>query len=446
MDETQLIEQALTDLAGRQAGYRLYRNYYDGNHRLLFATDKFLTTFGGMFQAFADNLCPAVVDAVADRLTITGWTVDGDNSDMVRNAVRAIERRSRFDRIQGELHVEAPRVGDAYLLVWPGRDGQPRLHPQRGDTCAVVYDPEDALTVVAAVKMWRTLDGRIRVNAYLQDRVERLVSREKTTEVPTRLSKLEPVNDADGPVVANPWGVIPVFHLANNAGVGETGRSELASVIPLQDALNKSIADMLVGSEFHALPQRVRIGVETRVGPDGRPVAPRVAPGTVWDVGVGGDVKDLPAADLSGFLAAQADFRSEIARVSRTPLHLLGLAGDRYPSGEALRVAERPLTDKVADRQTGFYDAWSGAMTLALRQAGIDAVAEPDWAPAESTSLTERLAQAEAKLRVGYPRRAVLIDLGETPDRADELLADAATEQANDAASAAALFDRGVVN
>jgi hypothetical protein len=446
MNERELIEQALTDLAGRQAAYQLYRAYYDGDHRLLFASDKFLNTFGNLFQAFADNLCPAVVDSLADRLAITGWTVEGANPDTVRDTVRAIERRSRFDRVQGELHVEAPRVGDAYIVVWPDRNGTPRLHPQRGDTCSVVYDPEDATTVVAAVKVWRTLDGRVRVNAYFSDRVERYVTREKTSEIPKSLGKVEPVLDEDGPVVANPWGQVPVFHLANRAGIGEMGRSELAPVVPLQDALNKSIADMLVGSEFHSLPQRVRIGVETRLGPDGRPLAPKVAPGTVWDVGVGGDVKDLPAANLGGFLDAQTSFRTEIAHVSRTPLHLLGLVDGQYPSGEALRVAERPLADKVSDRQMSFYDAWAGAMSLALRMAGVDGVAEPEWLPAESVAMTERLAQAEAKLRVGYSRRAVLIELGETPETADAILADAAAEKAQDVETAATLFDRGIVS
>jgi hypothetical protein len=53
--------------------------------------------------------------------------------------------------------------------------------------------------------------------------------------------------------------------------------------------------------------------------------------------------------------------------------------------------------------------------------------------------------QAEAKLRIGYSRKAVLLELGETPERADELLAERAVEDAQQADMDGQLFDRGIV-
>ena len=39
LDATSQLAQALEDLKARQRTYALYRDYYEGNHRLLFATD-----------------------------------------------------------------------------------------------------------------------------------------------------------------------------------------------------------------------------------------------------------------------------------------------------------------------------------------------------------------------------------------------------------------------
>ena len=60
------------DSRKRQA-YALYNAYYDGDHRLAFATEKFRSTFGTLFKEFAENFCPAVVDSMADRLKIAGF-------------------------------------------------------------------------------------------------------------------------------------------------------------------------------------------------------------------------------------------------------------------------------------------------------------------------------------------------------------------------------------
>ena len=70
------IEQAIENL--RSAAVRVERpeRYYDGRHDLRFATEKFENTFGTLFREFALNLCPAVCDALKDKLRITGFSVE----------------------------------------------------------------------------------------------------------------------------------------------------------------------------------------------------------------------------------------------------------------------------------------------------------------------------------------------------------------------------------
>jgi hypothetical protein len=47
---------------------------YNGDHDLAFATEKFANTFGSLFREFALNLCPAVCDAIGDKLKIEGFS------------------------------------------------------------------------------------------------------------------------------------------------------------------------------------------------------------------------------------------------------------------------------------------------------------------------------------------------------------------------------------
>jgi hypothetical protein len=415
------LQEAVSELAERRPRYRTAHNYYNGNHNMVFASEKFRTTFGNRFRSFADNLCPAVIDATADRLHVTGWK---GNAETIARATE-LWKASRMARQAGELHLESLRSGDAYLLVWPDAQGVPRMYAHQASSCYVGYDEELPGVVRYAVKTWM-VDDTARINIYYPDRVERYSVETKQGAMPTDLRKLEPYSgDGSGPVVPNPWGVVPVFHFANNGDLGEEGRSELAGVIALQDALNKSHADMLVAMEFHAMPQRYRIGVEAPIDPyTGKPIAPKQGPGVIWDLGEGAQVGQFPQADFRTFLDAINSYRTEIARVSRTPAHLLGLAGDNYPSGEALKTAERPLADKVRDRQTAFGDVWADAMNLALRMSGVNDRVEPEWAPAETISESERLSNAVLKEQVGVPRRQTLLDLGYTEEQVAEMLAE----------------------
>src|SRR5205085_5557231 len=75
-------------------------------------------------------------------------------------------------------------------------------------------------------------------------------------------------------VIPNPFGVVPVFHFANNADLGQPGRSELEAAIPVQDGLNKSVLDMLVAMEFSAYRQRWAAGIEIEYDEAGKAIAP----------------------------------------------------------------------------------------------------------------------------------------------------------------------------
>jgi len=434
---------ALQELRRRRPLYSLYRDYYAGRHRLAFATEKFRNTFGHLFAAFADNLCTVVVDAVADRLEVTGWTA-GDDGEAVEAG--ALWRTMRLPQVAGEVHQETLALGDGYLIVWEGPDGRPVWHPQTAEECIVRYDPERPGRVEFAAKVWLEArsPGRARMTLYYPDRVERYATpRRPANGIPNDHRSFKPLSDDTSPaVVLNPYGVTPVFHFPNAAGVGRMGRPEHYHAIPLQDALNKSVLDGLVGAEFQALPQRHATGIELPTDPlTGQPQQPRSGPGNLLTTSEpAAKFGQFDGANLDQLVGMSESYRLEIARVTGTPAHRLLLTGDRWPSGEALHVAEAPLVVKCTDRTDAWGPTWADAMQLALRidLSPPEGELRPIWRDPSSRSVAEQVSIAEGKARVGVSRRQNLRELGYTDEEID-------TMESENAEAAARAVDRGAV-
>src|SRR5207237_2639966 len=70
------IEKALQNIRTNGGRYSRTERYYNGDHNLAFATEKFQNAFGTLFREFALNLCPVICDAVRDKLRITGFSVE----------------------------------------------------------------------------------------------------------------------------------------------------------------------------------------------------------------------------------------------------------------------------------------------------------------------------------------------------------------------------------
>lgn len=440
--DVQNITAALRQFKDRLRAYMLYREYANGEHRLAFATNKFRNAFGSLFRAFADNLCPSVVNAVVDRLTVTGFAVEDGPASIAQDAW-AVWQANRMDRRAREIHKEALTSGDAYAIVWPDAQGNVTIYPNDAANVTVHYDPETPGRVLWAAKAWQTDDKRLRLNLYYPDRIEKYITRSKVQSLPDNANAFEQYKPAgeEWPL-PNPYDQVPVFHFANDARVGQFGRSELADVVPLQDALNKAVADMLVAMEYVALPQRWATGLEVELDDTGQPKAPGgflSGAERVWAVGAP-DAKfgQFAAADLSQFLAVQEKFRQEIATVSRTPLHFIIPPAGQWPSGEALRSAESAFLEKVLDRQVAFGNVWEDAIRFALKVAGkADAALSCQWKDPTPRVALEVAQIALIKQQLGVSQERILQELGYSPQEVEQITREA-EEEADEAASAAA--------
>ena len=386
------IEWGLAQLRKKAQLYLLYRNYYDGIHRLTFATKDWQNEFGTIFSGFADNLCPSVIAAVRNRLSIVGFSGTGDPSADPIPSLRvgriggesdeadtawAIWQRNRMDRRQKTIYKRALIAGDCAVIAWPDPENERQavIYPQKPDQVACRYSEDAPGRIEYAVKAWMQPDKRARVTLYYEDRIERYASPGRTSGggLPERADRLVPWEGTDEnpeqPVLDNPYGRVPVIVFGYDADEGEYGKSRLHDVIPLQDALNKAVADMLIAGEFQAIPQRLIIGwAPTEFNPDGTPKPP-------WKSGAdriltlaneNAKVAEWAAANLEAFIKEQDSFRSEIARVSQTPLHYLLLSG-QFPSGDAMHAAEAPLDAIVQDTQDGFGTSHEELMDLCLK-------------------------------------------------------------------------------
>lgn len=409
--------------------YRLYGRYYRGDQDLAFATDKFRSTFGQLFATFSYNRCSVVVDSVADRLSIESFT--SDKGDAVSNKAMEIWDANRMDVRAGEVHKEAMRSGDGYVIVWPemAPDGSimPTIWPQTAEQIRVHYDDEKPGEITLAAKTWPLHDGRIRLNLYFRDRIEKHVTRNRATNgLPTQETGFEEfhVKDAAGQdepwPITNEWDVVPVFHFANNADIGSYGQSELRDVVPLQNALNKTLSDMMVAMELAAYPQRILLGIEEEDKDRALAALRTLEGGIAKIITVGsGDAKvaEFSAAQLSQFTDVAEFWDKAISRTSRLPVHLLQMSGD-FPSGVAERMAENPYTHKIEDRQISFTPEWGEVQALALRQAGV---ADPGnieviWTPAAPISDEEKWALAVTQKSAGLPLDEILKLAGYSPE------------------------------
>lgn len=446
------LDWAIEDVRGRLPAYRLFRQYDEGEHRLLFATEKYRNTFGDLFREFADNLCDDVVDGITDRLQITSWT----SPDKALNSViDDVWTRNQGEARSGAVHRNGFREGDGFTIVQTDTENRARIYRQQPTQMAVRYSPERPDEMDLAAKVWKA-GKRYRVNLYYPDRTEKYGSRGLGADggMPkaaafTLLSPGDPALAEDEEGRTEHDDGIPVFHYPNGE-LSAYGRSILAGVIPLQDALNKTIADMLVSMESRVLPQRWAAGIQVERDPvTGQEKDPFKdnGPGSVWrtankDAAFG----EFTAAEMAGFLDVADAFKIEAARKGALPPHVITLrsGSSAAPSGIALLVAEGRTIKLARDRCRDWGTEHRREMAYAanLEMGSQEVTADDldlDWAPPETRDEKALVEMLLLKKELGVPPRQLLLECGYSTDEVDEFLDEADETEAGQVAALSVL-------
>jgi Phage portal protein, SPP1 Gp6-like len=430
-----LLADLLQRLNEPLARYADLDRYYTGKQPLAFLSPEAKVALGNRFGLMSSNIPRLAVTALAERLRITGFSGDPELwADWIRNDL---------DQTSGVAHREALLLGDSYAIVWADRFGRPSVSVESAKQVAVLTDP-GSREVYAAIKRWE--DTNLKTTEavmYMRDMIVRLRA-DQQGAVANGFKTIEEL--------ANPLGVVPVVNLRNtdrivNYHYGmmfDYGCSEIDDLKPLVDALNKSLADMMVTSEYVGRPRRWATGIELTEEPvldddgnpvldgDGQPVTVEVNPipeGHRAMISESDAAKfgQLNAADLAGYEASVRVILGQIMAVSTLPAHYVGVFTDNPASADALRAAEASLTARAEARQATFGRSWEqvAKLMIAVRDGRdpnmIDDI-RVQWADAATRSVAQE-ADAVVKLYAAglLPASYALGKLGYSDDEIAEI-------------------------
>ncbi|MGN9782756.1 phage portal protein [Nonomuraea sp. ZG12] len=361
-------------MSKQRADVRKYSAYYDSENKTLsYAQKKFAEIFGDLFVGWRDNFCPLIVDSISERLRIQGFRM-GPEEPADKDA-NLIWQRNRLNAESNAGHIDALMGGAAYLTVWGDEDDKAMVVPESAEDVTVQYEPGSRRKRAAAMKQYTDDWGDEHVTLWLPDGVH---TSDRVNDGGNGRRWTDPVTEK------NPLKVVPVVPLLNRTRLKLTPFSELASIIPVQDAINKVAADALVASEFAAFPQRILSGVEPL--PDDptsgeveaarqeaiRAYIDRILtldnPDAKWG--------QFEAADLNNYVVLIDMLVQHMASQSRVPFHYFLLNGGQAPSGESITAAEAGLVAKARERMLHFGESWEEAMRLAFLVEGDMSKAE----------------------------------------------------------------------
>lgn len=443
------LKRLQAEMAARDAGLALVDDYYSGRHRMAFATEKYRERFVRMFSKLSDNWMGLVVNAVVERMLLRGFRIpQGDNALSVAKAdgeAQTIWQRNDLDLWFQVLLMEKFINGEAHALVWHDDNDKALVTVEHPRQMIVVNDPEYPRVVRAALKKWTDDTGFVFANLYLPEAIfkfksDRTVYTSGGQQILAQAATWEAREVADepwpldNPIKLDGRQVVPVVPFRNRPRLLVPSMSELAPLIPLQDAVNKTFADMLIASEYQAFRQRAITGIEIPRDPVTGQVLDDFYKQLIEKVWIlepaqGQNVGfwESGQVDLSSYVSSIAMGVQHLASQSETPVHYFMQPSGDYPSGESLKTAETPLVAKSHRNMVPDGESAERTMRLCFAVEGSTRAgafdAEAIWANPESRS-DAVTADAATKLKaLGVPDQAVWEYWGASQKEIDRWLA-----------------------
>jgi len=344
--------------------YAKLEGYYLGNQPTVYLTARLREIFRNVDIQFTENWCAIIIDACAERISLTGFDIKDKKAN---DLLAAAWERNHLTTESEDIHVTSLVDGEGYVIVWPDEDNNSLAEVYYNSPSMVhaVYSNDRPRKIAYAGKMFNGDDKRARITLYYPDRLEYYVAEKNLTNVSSASAFVPDVSvSADGKAT-NPYGKVPVFHFK----VSRTLQSDLANAIPLQNGVNKLLADMMVAAEYGAFSQRWIIS-----NADTKDL--KNAPDMIWNIpagdGVGqqASVGQFQPTDLKNYLDAVDRISTAIGVITRTPKHYFFTQGGD-PSGEALIALEAPLNKKASDRIARFSTVWKELAAFICQIEGV---------------------------------------------------------------------------
>lgn len=396
--------------------------YYDGTQANAFLHPEIRELCGRRLAEVVINWPEMVLDSLEHRLDVQGFRLGG-----IPDADEALHQRWQDNNLDEEsqvTHLEAMLYGRTFVSVWSDPDDErtPRIAVETPKQVIVDYEP-GTRKVRAALKQW--VDGNdVYAVLHYPDHIEKYEGQSRTRSM-TDGSRDAPMPSNIASVVRlvdelpNPLGEVAIVPFVNRRRTRKLdGKSELGSVIPVADAVNKLATDMMVCSEFHAMPRRYATGIQIpnagadaaarqRLQEEAKAYWDMATAGKTWLGGPNVNFGQFAAAELGNFVQAINLLTGIVAALGALPPHYVGLSADANPaSADAIRSAEASLTKRAERKQTGFGGSHEQVMRLSQAVADGKAVKDLDpayrrletvWSDPETRTLAQ---QADAAVKL----------------------------------------------
>jgi hypothetical protein len=264
--------------------------------------------------------------------------------------------------MQRNIHRATAIDGDSYALVeWDAEADRPRIHHERAydgsEGVKVTYATSGRRDIAFASKRWRETDPETgktwkRLNIYTPNEIYKYRS---GSEGEYGWMPHQEEADPSWPL-AWPVGIVPVVHFRHDDDGSEWGISELDDLIPVQNALNKSVLDLLEGADKTAYQVITLSGGKA----DGIEVAPRQilyhpSPDATWG--------SIDAGDIEKLIRLKNDFIVSMAQMAQVPLSYFQITG-QIASAETQRADDTGLVSKVESEAVSLGNSWEDVMWL----------------------------------------------------------------------------------
>lgn len=403
----QMVRESFMEFINRQEmnqrimGYAIYDNYYHGDQGEMLPSS--IAEQLRDPQSATVNYCKAVVD-IATRfiagtasnpnslsIDVTEQVFDRDRiiRSKTPTAVEAQRQLNRIYKESGMFDTEFVKLvrmmikkGDAFMkLVLIGQDENRdiRIRVKRPGVIYPRYRDDDYMEMLYAATKWFTMNtpsqrqwwaevhrpafidpetgeevpGMVEIYDLGPQGVESDKTYQENSEGELRAIINRPLHADAGSAIPemvaeyeSGFDDIPIYHVKNNVDDLEFGVSDLLSVIPLQNNLNRIVSDMLYALDYNGFPRGFVMGAQ---GDGPMDVGPAVWT-KVHDPSA--NVIVIPPANIGHFVHAIEVIIDFIAGVSSTPKQAFAEYSHGLPtSGYALRVRYQPLEDKCNEKR-----------------------------------------------------------------------------------------------
>lgn len=428
MAGTDDLVTASTELAKHIGGYTTAEQYECGEAEEVYATPAIAQLLQDCRLQHGFNIAATPINAMAARLRLVSVT---GTDDAQTAALAALRERERMDLLEPYIERRALVYGECYALVWPNEEGRATIRYRSPRLVRAIYDDGDPLTAKHVINRWAIGpkgERRIRADLYYVDRIERWVTMPGSRgEQPEDWFPY--AEDGRDPEESNPYGALPFFHFRTGLPYG---RPYHADAFGPQDAVNKLLKLLVIGSDAAVLPERAELLDPAAVldqaqsGPGwsddtkatkAAPPARRQGPGSVHTLAGVREIVEFTPPDLSKLVNPVELVVRVAAQATTTALHYFDPSGD-VPSGESLRTADAPAVSAAQAMQRLFGAAYRDMYEYALM---IDEIADPvvatEWAPLTKIEDRDGWDTISAKQTAGVPAEVTLREAGYGADQ-----------------------------